>query len=76
METLTSFEDDERRPACASEDAGISTVTLTKSSSHASSALDLVGLKDPSLWTLALLKVYYEQHGLKKSGKKQNLLTR
>ena len=76
METSTSFEGGERRPACASEDAGMSTVTSTKSLSHASSALDLVGLKDPSLWTLALLKVYCEQHGLKKSAKKQDLLTR
>ena len=32
----------------------MSTVTSTESSSHAGSALDLVGLKDPSLWTLAL----------------------
>ena len=48
METSTSFEGGERRPACSSEDAGMSTATSTKSSSHASNALDLVGLKDPS----------------------------
>ncbi len=35
-----------------------------------------VDLPDPSLWTVALLKIYCEQHGLKKSGKKQDLLSR
>ena len=32
--------------------------------------------RHPSCWTVALLKIFCEQHGLKKSGKKEDLVTR
>ena len=50
--------------------------STTSSVRPAGLSTSTVGVKDPSLWTKAILKSFCEQHGLTKTGKKQDLLTR
>ena len=63
------------------EDPSLLSASTTPSQPESSEAAGksrsvAAGSKDPSVWTVALLRTFCEQHGLKRSGKKQDLLTR